>query len=125
MVTVIADVRSNSIVVSGTKDDLRLLHDLIDKVDIVLPQVRIEVVIAEVTLSDNDENGFSALGATVNNGRLVSVGGTVIGGTVAGPGGVGQATVTAADLRQSNGIIHVTDAVSLGVVDQLEAIQVK
>jgi general secretion pathway protein D len=44
MVTVIADVRSNSIVVSGTKDDLRLLHDLIDKVDIVLPQVRIEVV---------------------------------------------------------------------------------
>jgi len=95
MVTVIPDVRSNSVVVSGTKDDLRLLHELIDKVDIVLPQVRIEVVIAEVTLSDNDENGFSALGATVNNGRLVSVGGTLIGGSVAGPGGVGQATVTA------------------------------
>jgi len=94
MVTVIPDVRSNSVVVSGTKDDLRLLHELIDKVDIVLPQVRIEVVIAEVTLSDNDENGFSALGATVNNGRLVSVNGTLIGGTVAGPGGVGQATVT-------------------------------
>ena len=87
MVTVIPDVRSNSVVVSGTKDDLRLLHELIDKVDIVLPQVRIEVVIAEVTLSDNDENGFSALGATVNNGRLVSVNGTLIGGTVAGPGG--------------------------------------
>jgi len=95
MVTVIPDVRSNSVVVSGTKDDLRLLHELIDKVDIVLPQVRIEVVIAEVTLSDNDENGFSALGATVNNGRLVSVGGTLIGGSVAGVGGVGQATVTA------------------------------
>jgi len=95
MVTVIPDVRSNSVVVSGTKDDLRLLHELIDKVDIVLPQVRIEVVIAEVTLSDNDENGFSALGATVNNGRLVSVNGTLIGGSVAGPGGIGQATVTA------------------------------
>ena len=95
MVTVIPDVRSNSVVVSGTKDDLRLLHELIDKVDIVLPQVRIEVVIAEVTLSDNDENGFSALGATVNNGRLVSVNGTLIGGTVAGTGGVGQAVVTA------------------------------
>ena len=95
MVTVIPDVRSNSVVVSGTRDDLRLLRELIDKVDIVLPQVRIEVVIAEVTLSDNDENGFSALGATVNNGRLVSVGGTLIGGSVAGVGGVGQATVTA------------------------------
>ncbi|NBX35378.1 type II secretory pathway, component PulD, partial [bacterium] len=65
MVTVIPDVRSNSVVVSGTKDDLRLLHELIDKVDIVLPQVRVEVVIAEVTLTDNDENGFTALGATV------------------------------------------------------------
>ena len=94
MVTVIPDVRSNSVVVSGTKDDLRLLHELIDKIDIVLPQVRIEVVIAEVTLSDNDENGFSALGATVTNGRLVSVGGTLIGGSVAGVGGVGQAVVT-------------------------------
>jgi general secretion pathway protein D len=94
MVTVIPDVRSNSVVVSGTKDDLRLLHELIDKIDIVLPQVRIEVVIAEVTLSDNDENGFSALGATVTNGRLVSVGGTLIGGSVAGVGGVGQAIVT-------------------------------
>ena len=95
MVTVIPDVRSNSVVVSGTKDDLRLLHELIDKVDIVLPQVRVEVVIAEVTLGDNDENGFTALGATVNNGRLVSVNGSVVGGSVTGAGGVGQATVTA------------------------------
>lgn len=94
MVTVIPDVRSNSVVVSGTKDDLRLLHELIDKVDIVLPQVRVEVVIAEVTLSDNDENGFTALGATVNNGRLVSVNGAIVGGNVAGTGGVGQALVT-------------------------------
>jgi len=95
MVTVIPDVRSNSVVVSGTKDDLRLLHELIDKVDIVLPQVRVEVVIAEVTLTDNDENGFTALGATVTNGRLTSVNGAIVGGSVAGLGGVGQAAVTA------------------------------
>ena len=94
MVTVIPDVRSNSVVVSGTKDDLRLLHELIDKVDIVLPQVRVEVVIAEVTLTDNDENGFTALGASVSNGRLLSVNGTIVGGSVTGAGGVGQATVT-------------------------------
>jgi general secretion pathway protein D len=95
MVTVIPDVRSNSVVVSGTKDDLRLLHELIDKVDIVLPQVRVEVVIAEVTLTDNDENGFTALGASVTNGRLTSVNGSIVGGSVAGLGGVGQAAVTA------------------------------
>jgi general secretion pathway protein D len=94
MVTVIPDVRSNSVVVSGTKSDLRLLHELIDKVDIVLPQVRVEVVIAEVTLTDNDENGFTALGATVTNGKLVSVNGSLVGGNVAGAGGTGQALVT-------------------------------
>ena len=75
-VTVLPDVRSNSIVVSGTNDDLRLLHDLIDKVDIVLPQVRIEVVIVEVKLSDNETNGFNTLGLTVTNGKLVGIGGT-------------------------------------------------
>ena len=80
MVTVIADLRSNSIVVSGTKADLRLLHELIDKVDIVLPQVRVEVVIAEVTLTDNDISGISALGMTVTNGKLTGVNGTLFGG---------------------------------------------
>ena len=74
--TVLPDIRSNSVVVSGTNDDLRLLHELIEKVDIVLPQVRIEVVIVEVKLSDNETNGFNTLGLTVSNGKLVGIGGT-------------------------------------------------
>ena len=82
MVTVLPDIRSNSVVVSGTTDDLRLLHELIDKVDIVLPQVRVEVVIAEVTLTDNDANGISALGLNVQAGKLTGVNGTVAGGQV-------------------------------------------
>ena len=82
--TVLPDVRSNSVVVSGTNDDLRLLHELVDKVDIVLPQVRIEVVIAEVKLSDTDINGFNTLGLTVTNGKLVGVGGTGAGFNVNG-----------------------------------------
>lgn len=86
MTTVLADVRSNSIVVSGTKDDLRLLHQLIDKVDVVLPQVRVEVVIAEVTLTDADTSGINALGMNVSNGKLIGVSGTFGGGTLAGNG---------------------------------------
>lgn len=74
--TVLPDIRSNSIVVSGTNDDLRLLHDLVEKVDIVLPQVRIEVVIAEVKLTDNETNGFNTLGLTVTNGKLTGIGGS-------------------------------------------------
>ena len=77
--TVLPDVRSNSVVVSGTNDDLRLLHELVDKVDIVLPQVRIEVVIVEVKLSDNETNGFNTLGLTVSNGKLIGIGGTGAG----------------------------------------------
>jgi general secretion pathway protein D len=105
MTTVLADVRSNSIVVSGTKDDLRLLHQLIDKVDVVLPQVRVEVVIAEVTLTDADTSGISALGMNVTNGKLVGVSGTFGGGTLAGNG---SAFATLAAGNDLTGIISLS-----------------
>lgn len=93
MTTVLADVRSNSIVVSGTKDDLRLLRELIDKVDVVLPQVRVEVVIAEVTLTDTDTSGISALGLQVANGKLTGINGTFPGGTLSNNGATGFASL--------------------------------
>jgi general secretion pathway protein D len=105
MTTVLADVRSNSIVVSGTKDDLRLLHQLIDKVDVVLPQVRVEVVIAEVTLTDADTSGISALGMNVSNGKLIGVSGTFAGGTLAGNG---SAFATLAKGNDLSGIIALS-----------------
>jgi general secretion pathway protein D len=71
LVTIVNDDRSNAIVVSGTTDDIRLVRELIDKLDIVLAQVRIEVVIAEVTLDDNNQSGISQLGLQVNGDKLV------------------------------------------------------
>ncbi len=106
MVTVIADVRSNSIVVSGTKDDLRLLHELIDKVDVVLPQVRVEVVIAEVTLTSNDSSGITALGMTVTNGKLTGVNGTLFGGA-GGVTGVGGGSAALAPNGTLTGIVNL------------------
>ncbi len=64
LVTVLADDRSNSIVVSGTVDDLRLIKDIVDKVDVLLAQVSIQVVIAEVTLTNSDTSGINALNLT-------------------------------------------------------------
>jgi general secretion pathway protein D len=93
--TVLPDIRSNSVVVSGTNDDLRLLHELIEKVDIVLPQVRIEVVIVEVKLSDNETNGFNSLGLTVSNGKLIGIGGTGGGFNVNGVPATANSTVPA------------------------------
>ncbi len=86
-VTVVADTRSNSLVVSGTGDDLRLLKALVGQIDVVLAQVRIEVVIAEVTLSDSASTGIDQLGLTVTGSKLTgfSAGGpsfTVTNGAV-------------------------------------------
>jgi general secretion pathway protein D len=65
LLTIAADTRSNSLVVSGTGDDISLIKELVEKIDVPLPQVAIEVIIAEVTLSDTDISGISSLGLTV------------------------------------------------------------
>ena len=67
LLTILADDRSNSIVVSGTVDDIRLIREIVDKVDVLLAQVSIQVIIAEVTLSDTDTSGISALNLTIAN----------------------------------------------------------
>jgi len=65
LLTIQPDVRTNSIVVSGTATDLVMVRSIVDQLDILLAQVSIEVIIAEVTLSDSDISGISALNLTV------------------------------------------------------------
>ncbi|GAB5559443.1 MAG: type II secretion system secretin GspD [Synoicihabitans sp.] len=86
LVTILPDERSNAVVVSGTVEDIRLIKELINKIDVLLPQVRIEVVIAEVTLSDRESTGISQLGLLVQNGRLVGFNAGASGVSVAGSG---------------------------------------
>jgi general secretion pathway protein D len=97
-VTIQPDERTNSVVVSGTVDDIRLIKGIIEKIDVLLAQVSIQVVIAEVTLSDTDDNGLSALGLQVGqktNGGTAITGfsGTVSGWTVGSAAG-GLASVS-------------------------------
>ena len=73
LVTVTYDERSNAVIVSGTGDDIRLIKDLVDKIDIILAQVRIEVIIAEVTLSDTDKTGLTALNLTAATNATTGV----------------------------------------------------
>jgi len=87
VLTILPEERSNAIVVSGTVDDLRLIHDLVAKLDVLLAQVRIEVVIAEVTLEDNATSGISELGLTISGDKLtgfsaVAAGTTISDGTI-------------------------------------------
>lgn len=82
VLTVLPEERSNAIVVSGTVDDLRLIRDLVDKLDVLLAQVRVEVVIAEVTLGDNASSGIGALGLQIDGDKLVGFSGSGPGITV-------------------------------------------
>ena len=59
-VSVECDERINAVVAYGTPTDLRQIGDLIDQLDVVLPQVRIDVIIAEVTLTDSQASGLDA-----------------------------------------------------------------
>ena len=54
-----ADERINAIVAYGTQQDLKTIETLIEKIDIPLPQVRIEAIITEVRLKEDQATGLS------------------------------------------------------------------
>jgi general secretion pathway protein D len=62
--SVFPDKRSNSLVAVGLPSDQERLRELLKCLDSRLAQVRIEVVIAEVTLGDGEVSGLAALGIT-------------------------------------------------------------
>ncbi|MCX7007778.1 MAG: type II secretion system secretin GspD [Kiritimatiellaeota bacterium] len=74
---VMADMRSNALLMLGTKEDIADLEKVIEKLDIMLSQVLIEVVILEVDLSKNTESGVTWLQRSLQ----------AYNQTVAGPGG--------------------------------------
>jgi general secretion pathway protein D len=57
----IADERTNSLLIYASKDDMKTIKGIIAKLDVVLAQVLIEAVIIEVTLNDSRNLGFSYL----------------------------------------------------------------
>lgn len=79
LLTIIADKRSNALIVSGTSDDIRLIRTLVEKIDVLLAQVRIEVVIAEVTLGNEATSGISELGLRIVGDKLVGFSGAAAG----------------------------------------------
>lgn len=110
--TVVNDERSNAVVVFGTSDDIRLVTQLVEKLDIVLAQVRIEVVIAEVSLDDNDSSGISALGLRVEGDKLVGFSGTIVG--AAGAAGDNAVSITDGALTRTNGNLDLAATISIG-----------
>lgn len=65
-VQVVAHKPSSSIVAYGTPADLKQLKSIIQKLDIAIEQVKIDVIITEVTLSDSQVSGLSTFGLSYN-----------------------------------------------------------
>ena len=111
LLTILPDERTNSLVVSGTVDDLRLVSDLVDKIDILLAQVRIEIVVAEVSLRDQAKSGIDALGLQVFGSRLVGINGSGSGSTVGGQtattGSTTASFMTLAGANSLSGIVSL------------------
>jgi general secretion pathway protein D len=76
---ILADPRTNSIMLMGRKPDIAALEELIDQLDIMLGQVLIEAVILEVLLDDGVSHGVDWLQRSflVNNEEKVGPGGGV------------------------------------------------
>jgi general secretion pathway protein D len=81
----IADERTNSLLIYASKEDMKTIKEIVAKLDVVLAQVLIEAVIIEVALKNSRDLGFSyieqqphgvgnyfkGLGA-INNGNSLS-----------------------------------------------------
>lgn len=69
-----ADTRTNAIVAYGTDSDLKSIKELINKIDIPLPQVRIEAIITEVSLDENQGSGLEKFDLKYQSGSTNLVG---------------------------------------------------
>jgi type II secretion system protein D len=104
-ITLSADERSNSIITYGTPFDLEQIETLILQIDRVLPQVQIEVVIAEVMLQDGQVSGLDSFGISYDNPFPFQIDGAANGG-VASRGGV-LGTTPALDTGNGAGEIGI------------------
>lgn len=58
---IIADERTNSLLIFASREDMKMIKDIVAKLDVVLAQVLIEAVIVQVSLDDSHSLGVSYL----------------------------------------------------------------
>jgi len=115
--TLVVDERSNSLVFKTTGEQYRKLHPLIKRLDVLPKQVMLEVVIAEVSLTDEFKQGVEF---AFNSGSYgVSTEGAFLGEGFGGlsyllTGAKGQ---LALNLFQTNSLVNILSRPSLVVRD--------
>ena len=119
-ITIQPDERTNSVVISGTVDDIRLIKSIVEKIDILLAQVRIEVVIAEVVLSDKSNSGVNSATATI---APAPNGGTSLTNLTASLAGLGLSPAAATAANSVNPINIIANLTSLGDISRSKILQ--
>lgn len=74
-VKILPDERTNSLLVFAGEQDLKMIKNIISKLDIVLQQVLIEALIMEVSTDNGRSLGVSYRGAPKTSGKFTGVGG--------------------------------------------------
>jgi general secretion pathway protein D len=64
---IIADERTNSLLIFASKEDMKTIKDIVAKLDVVLAQVLIEAAIVQVSLNDSMDLGVSYLQKTASS----------------------------------------------------------
>jgi general secretion pathway protein D len=72
---IIADERTNSLLVFANDDDMKMIKDIIKKLDVVLAQVLIDAIIMEINLTGTQNTGVSYLVQRQNAGTFAGAGG--------------------------------------------------
>jgi general secretion pathway protein D len=98
---IIADERTNSLLVFANDEDMKMITNIISKLDVVLPQVLIDAIVMEINLDSTESTGVS---------YLVQRQG---GSTFTGAGGINNLTSAASGfLTGSSASSNGTSAVS-------------
>ncbi|MGA2749104.1 MAG: secretin N-terminal domain-containing protein [Verrucomicrobiota bacterium] len=72
---IIADERTNSLLVFANDDDMKMIKDIISKLDVVLAQVLIDAIVMEINLTGTESTGVSYLVNRQNSGNYSGAGG--------------------------------------------------
>ncbi len=72
---IIADERTNSLLVFANDEDMKMIKDIIKKLDVVLAQVLIDAIIMEINLTGTQNTGVSYLVQRQNSGSFSGAGG--------------------------------------------------
>ena len=82
-ISVTADPATNSLIIQASQEGFNTLAQVIEKLDVERPQVSVEALILELTVSDNENLGFSGLLRTINGDTDILVASATTAGTSA------------------------------------------